>query len=231
MVSQFKSMRHIFKRIEFLRPAIAFGLSLVMHGLLVFLIMGKNPQDGGADRVMANLDVAKPLEVSIISSDTSQSDTPQVANKTPSGANLQYKNQLDKFKKVQVQRKNVPILVQNANLRTYYHHIEELTTPPIVQDNVEPSVNLTLTMDEVPEKPLQLRLLVNENGDIDDIEIEESKLSEEATRIVKEQFLKMKFAPGLIGDFAVKSQFVIEVSLSAAARRPEFIEVSRKVLR
>ncbi|MFZ6876572.1 energy transducer TonB [Undibacterium sp. Di27W] len=128
------------------------------------------------------------------------------------------------------QRKNFPALFKSMNLSTYYHHIHELTVPPQVLNNVEPSSNLTLTIDEVSDKPLQLRLMVNENGDIDDVEIEDSKLSLEATRLVKEQFHKMKFTPGMIQEFAVKSQLLIEVSLETASHQAEFIELSRKVL-
>ncbi|MFZ6767724.1 energy transducer TonB [Undibacterium sp. Di26W] len=231
MSRQFNFVFYIITKNDTSRSVFALTFSLVMHGLLVVFVLCKNAQDGNVDSIVKHADTSQILQIHFVASDTSQPDTRKAVSRPPTGNNLRHNNQAEKFREVQVQHKSPPALLQTADSLSYYYHVDELTTPPEVQNNVEPSATLTLVMDEVPEKPLQLRVLVNENGDVDDIEIEESKLSAEATRLVKEQFLKMKFAPGMIGDVAVKSQFVIEVSLSAAVHPLEFIEVSKKVIR
>ncbi len=234
MSSQSDSVLDIGDHNDLWRPAIALSLSLVLHGVLALSIASKNRHDVDDDGTAIHAGMVKRIEVQLTSPDLVQIDRKKEIAPLQAGSRPHLNNLPGGARHLPIGRMQLPIEIKTIDLLTYYHHIDELTTPPIVQDNVEPSTTLTLTMEEVPDHPLQLRLSVNENGDIDDIEIEDSKLSIEATRIVKEQFLKMKFMPGMIKDLAVKSQFVIEVSLGAAARPPElnssFIELSRKVL-
>ncbi len=73
---------------------------------------------------------------------------------------------------------------------------------------------MLLALPGVPAQSAVLRLLINENGDIDHVTIDETFLSESAARVVKDAFLKIKFYPGKIGNIPVKSQLRILVELN-----------------
>lgn len=93
----------------------------------------------------------------------------------------------------------------------HYFHPGELSEKPRVLQNI-PS-DLALAVPDVPPQTLALRLYINERGDVDDVVLEDSQLSVEATRPIVRSFLVMKFAPGRIGQEPVKSQLKIEVKL------------------
>jgi len=96
----------------------------------------------------------------------------------------------------------------------HYFSGKELTRMPQVQKNI-PSATVFNLPDNFPH-PALVRLLINEQGDVDHVVIEDTFLSEKAERIVKNAFSKMKFLPGRRGDDAVKSQLKIEVMLENA---------------
>ena len=58
-----------------------------------------------------------------------------------------------------------------------------------------------------------LRLLINEQGLIDEVLVEGEPLSTPVERLIKDAFSKIQFEPGKIGNASVKSQLWIEVDL------------------
>lgn len=79
---------------------------------------------------------------------------------------------------------------------------------------------MSLTLPSVPAQSAVLRLLINESGDIDRVEIEETFLPEYAAHIVTDTFSKIKFHPGKINDIPVKSQLRIVVTLEDVVPAP-----------
>lgn len=104
-----------------------------------------------------------------------------------------------------------PIIVISGQSEPHYFQSGELTEKPqIVHDD---SSNVLLALPGVPAQSAVLRLLINENGDIDRVEIDETFLPEYAERLVTDAFSKIKFRPGKIDDVPVKSQLRIVVEL------------------
>jgi hypothetical protein len=93
----------------------------------------------------------------------------------------------------------------------HYFLANELTEKPLVLQDIPPTLNLSLRGAAV--QPVVLRLLINEQGDIDRVEIDESELPEEAEKLVIQAFSKIKFYPGKLDASFVKSQLRIEVIL------------------
>ncbi|MES2072681.1 MAG: hypothetical protein V4488_20135 [Pseudomonadota bacterium] len=122
------------------------------------------------------------------------------------------------------------------DIQAFYYHTEELTRAPVVQQDVQPAALASITnlfQSDFPEQALTLRLLINENGDIDKVELEEENLSERIKLLVQDAFLKLKFLPGAIGDLPVKSQMTIVISMEAIVQgteNHEMIELSHKII-
>jgi hypothetical protein len=96
----------------------------------------------------------------------------------------------------------------------YYYRTSELDKVPAVQQDVLDSLPVALP----GEKPVKtvLRLLINDQGDIDEILVENSQLPLQATKLLVEKFSRMKFEPGKIAGAPVRSQLTIEVEASAS---------------
>lgn len=105
-----------------------------------------------------------------------------------------------------------PIIVISGKSEAHYFQPIELSEKPQLVSNDYSSMLLALP--GVPAQSAVLRLLINENGDIDHVTIDETFLSESAARVVKDAFLKIKFYPGKIGNIPVKSQLRILVELN-----------------
>lgn len=111
-----------------------------------------------------------------------------------------------------------PIIVISRQSEPHYFQSRELTEKPqIVHDD---SPNVLLALPGVPAQSAVLRLLINENGDIDRVEIDETFLPKYAERLVTDAFSKIKFHPGKIGDMPVKSQLRIVVTLEDVVPAP-----------
>jgi len=104
-----------------------------------------------------------------------------------------------------------PISVIFGQAEAHYFQSRQLSVKPqIVHDD---SSGVLLALPGVPAQSAVLRLLINENGDIDRVVIDEPFLSEYAVGLVNNAFLTIKFHPGKIGDVPVKSQLRILVEL------------------
>ncbi|WP_019140292.1 hypothetical protein [Noviherbaspirillum massiliense] len=106
----------------------------------------------------------------------------------------------------------VPVLPA-SDLR--YFPLSDLTEAPVVVEDI-PS-GRTLILPDVAPPPINVSLLINEQGEVDEVVIHETALSELATRFITNAFLKTKFRPGKIGYVAVKSELNIEVRLEDLA--------------
>lgn len=98
---------------------------------------------------------------------------------------------------------------------THYFGANELTEKPQVLQDIAPDQFRVLP--DVAPRPARAQLLINELGGIDKVVIEESFLSDQATRFVIEALEKIRFYPGKLGDMPVKSQLRIEVMLQHVA--------------
>lgn len=84
----------------------------------------------------------------------------------------------------------------------------------------------TIALPNAPLQPARIRLLINEQGDIDKVVFEDSLLSDEAKHFVKDSFATVKFKPGKIGDLAVNTQLRVEVMLERTQPKPITIFIS-----
>jgi len=102
-----------------------------------------------------------------------------------------------------------PEPLQQPPAGPYYYRVSELTNAPLVLRDVREIQPLKLT-GEKPQKVI-LRLLINEKGEIDQVLVQDSELSQEATTVLADKFSLMRFEPGKIDGAPVRSQITIEV--------------------
>ena len=100
----------------------------------------------------------------------------------------------------------------------YYYSLKQLTEKPRVVEDA--TTNMNLVLPGVETQNVILRLLINEQGAIDQVEIEHSTLMSDIEPIVTAAFAKLRFSPGKIDGVAVKCQLQIEVSLENADQPP-----------
>ncbi|HJV85918.1 MAG TPA: hypothetical protein VJ698_10615 [Noviherbaspirillum sp.] len=99
----------------------------------------------------------------------------------------------------------------------HYFHMRELTeTPRVVQDIPG---NFAVVIPEIPPQAAILRLLINEEGGIDRVVVEDSDFPEKVERRLVEAFSQLRFSPGKIGRIPVRSQLKIEVMLESPLQR------------
>jgi hypothetical protein len=93
-----------------------------------------------------------------------------------------------------------------------YFSAEQLTAKPVFLSNGGGD-DSTFIPDIYP-LPVVVHLFISEQGNIDKVVLEESFLSDTAKNFIVDSFTPMKFSPGMLGNFAVKSQLMIEVKLN-----------------
>jgi hypothetical protein len=93
----------------------------------------------------------------------------------------------------------------------HYFGTDELTEKPQLFADTAP--NQIISMPDIFSQPVVVHLLINEQGNIDKVVLEESFLSESAKRFVIDSFSKARFSPGKVGDLSVKSRLSIVVRL------------------
>jgi len=93
-----------------------------------------------------------------------------------------------------------------------YFSANELTEKPLIEQDAPVDLSY-LTLMPGPPLAATASLFINESGDIDRIEIEQSQLPDDVQSAVIEAYAKLKFHPGKINGAAVKSQLKIEVTL------------------
>ncbi|MES2106993.1 MAG: hypothetical protein V4634_23460 [Pseudomonadota bacterium] len=93
----------------------------------------------------------------------------------------------------------------------YYFPTDQLTEKPQVAQDIPPE--LALALSGASPRAAILRLLINENGDIDQVIIEESNFSEEEKNRIIEACKKMKFKPGKLEEIPVNTEMLIELTI------------------
>ena len=101
-----------------------------------------------------------------------------------------------------------------ALAEAHYFWPGELGDRPLLVIDTAP--NQVLSVPDIFPLPVIVHLLINEQGGVDKVLLEESFLSEPAKRFVIDSFAKTRFAPGRIADKPVKSRLMIEVRLEGA---------------
>jgi outer membrane biosynthesis protein TonB len=89
--------------------------------------------------------------------------------------------------------------------------------PKVVEDATS---DMRLILPGIESQSVVLRLLINEAGAIDQVEVENSNLTPEVEPIVVGAFNRLRFTPGKIDGVAVKCQLKIEVMLENADTVP-----------
>lgn len=104
-------------------------------------------------------------------------------------------------------------LFSMAPLSPHYFQIDELTEKPLVLQDVSPV--LTLGLPDATSQTVVLRLLINEQGEVDQVLVESDNLALPVQDLVKAAFGKLLFESGKIDNIPVKTQLMIEVNLEA----------------
>jgi hypothetical protein len=100
----------------------------------------------------------------------------------------------------------------------YYYLLSELTENPVLVRDIAPYKVEVLP--DMSRRPVVVQLLISEKGDVDQVMIEGTSLSEQAKRYIREAFATAKFRAGKIGDLQVKSELSIEVTLEQVLAVP-----------
>lgn len=103
-------------------------------------------------------------------------------------------------------------------IQPHYLKPSELTVKPVLQSDA--SASQTLVLPDVFPQPVRVHLLINEQGEIDQVVLDPSFLSDQAKQFVIEAFAKTRFLPGKLGDTPVKSDILIEVRLEGVLSPP-----------
>ena len=101
-----------------------------------------------------------------------------------------------------------------ALAEVHYFWPGELGQKPQLFEETAP--NQVLTVPDVFPLPVIVHLLINEQGSVDKVLLEDSFLSEPAKRFVIDSFAATRFSPGTIDAKPVKSRLMIEVRLEGA---------------
>jgi hypothetical protein len=109
------------------------------------------------------------------------------------------------------QTDGVPLISISSPIEPYYFRIKELTERPQVLQDVSPQISVN-DINVAPQKVV-LRLLINEFGMVDRVNVERPPLPKADEQILVAPFYRMEFKPGWIGEYPVKSQLMIEVEL------------------
>lgn len=99
----------------------------------------------------------------------------------------------------------------------YYFRMSELTEKPVLLHDA--LADLILRVPGLPPQPVILRLLINDEGEIDRVLVEDSFLAGDIERYVKDAFSRVRFEPGKIGRIAVRSQMRVEARLESMEYR------------
>lgn len=100
-----------------------------------------------------------------------------------------------------------------ASVASYYFASEELTQKPEFVREIA-TLPATFLPDVVPA-PTLAHVFIGETGNVEQVLLEESFLSEVAKQYVQDYFRNMVFSPGRMGDLPVKSRIRVIVRLNA----------------
>ena len=99
-----------------------------------------------------------------------------------------------------------------------YVPVENLTTPPVLLQDVARRVSIAEL--DGAERKLVFRVRINEYGFIDEVLIESSEVSPEAAEVIRERYYGLRFSPGEIYGFVVRSELRIEVTVEEVQLSP-----------
>jgi hypothetical protein len=105
-------------------------------------------------------------------------------------------------------------LLPIAHASERYYFVRELSKKPELLRDI-PS-DLMVSIPGWPSQSTALRLLISETGNVEQVEIEDAHLPEQASRQLADTFKSLVFNPGEIDGVAVKTQLKIEVLLQAS---------------
>lgn len=108
-------------------------------------------------------------------------------------------------------KKMVPLFEVIVPPEPYYFPTDQLSEKPQVAQDIPPELATALSGSS-PRAAI-LRLLINENGEIDQVIIEESNFSEEEKNRIIEACKKMKFKPGKLDEMPVNTEMRIELTI------------------
>lgn len=188
-----------------LYQTLALGISVAAHAAVGAAILAN------AGWPASPLDASKgrPLEVHLIRAERRPDSPPtdDLVRKAPQLARALVPERTDPAPVISERNDPVIPLPEPAELR--YFPTRELNVRPRVLKDVPPDIQLV----GVPAQTVILRLFINEAGDIDRVDTEQSFLPEDIEREVRGAFSTLKFQPGMRDGMAVKSQMKIEVRL------------------
>jgi len=99
----------------------------------------------------------------------------------------------------------------------YYFRLSELTEKPAILHDT--ASDMVVRVPGLPPQAAILKLLINDEGGVDRVVVEDSFLAEEVEQQIADTFNKLRFRPGMIGRIAVRSQLRIEVQLESIEQR------------
>lgn len=102
-------------------------------------------------------------------------------------------------------------------IATHYFETRALTQKPLVAVDVPSQLNLPA---DAPAA-VTMDLMISEYGDVDDAQVRESELPEDAAESLRKMFLVARFHPGEIDGVPVKSHMRIVVRLDALASQEQ----------
>lgn len=96
----------------------------------------------------------------------------------------------------------------------YYHTLDELTVKPVVISDAE--LPPPKYIPDINPAPVVVVLRIGIDGDVDDVELSENFLSDEARNYLLDSVRRLKFSPGQISTRVVRSQISMLIRLDSA---------------
>ena len=191
-------------------------LSLSAHlGLIATLGEGARPgnRDQGLRQMLTQ---ARPVSLRMLNPPASVAPPAQAAPETsavpPPAAAAAPSTPMEPAEPIPLEALPEPAMLALAE--AHYFWPGELGNKPLLVPETEP--HQVLRVPDVFPLPVIVHLLINEQGGVDKVLLEESFLSEQAKRFVIESFAKTRFQPGRIDAKPVKSRLILEVRLEGA---------------
>lgn len=180
---------------------IAFGVSLAAHLIAVFIF-----QYSGKEQKLKLSETKPHLKISIVKVESFNL-------KKLEGGYEKNKRQLAGKEKIQQQLLKSTGTILSLPVQkipaSYYFHSKELSEKPLVVRDIPP--DLGELFPEVTPQAVPIWLFINENGQIDHVRLDNSRLPPYAELLLSKTLARVRFYPGKINGLAVKSRLKIEV--------------------
>ncbi|MFZ6646710.1 energy transducer TonB [Undibacterium sp. TJN25] len=197
--------------------ALSMLLSTTAH-VLLYLSIGISHGERG-DRFKEGTATQKNLTIHLLPQLPDSTESTQVAAEETPSKNMEDEQNNPAGELIgnpeETAKKMAPLFEVTLPPEPYYFTTDLLTEKPKVAQDLPP--DLALSLGTAGARAAILRLRINENGEIDEVIVEDSNFSEEEKERIIAACKKMKFKPGRLDEMPVNTEMRIVLSIDSGA--------------